>query len=174
MLQEQDHHILLMNIINNKKDKNMKKVWQFIKFALVGVSNTLISELIYAIIVLCGGHYIVATCIGFFVSVLNAFYWNNRYVFKEDKENKHRVWWKTLLKTYVAYIGGFLLNLILLVFWIEIVNMADYMVAIRDYIIQLGFAKIDCQMIANLLAETINLFIVLPLNFIINKHWAFK
>ena len=27
----------------------------------------------------------------------------NMFVFKEDKNAEHRVWWKTLLKTYTAY-----------------------------------------------------------------------
>ena len=57
---------------------------QFVKFGLVGVLNTLISEGLYVIIVFFGGHYLVASLVGFVLSVLNAYYWNSKYVFKEE------------------------------------------------------------------------------------------
>ena len=69
----------------------MKKVWQFIKFVMVGVSNTLISEVVYAILVVFRCHYLLASFIGFTVSIFNAYYWNNKYVFREDKEKAKRL-----------------------------------------------------------------------------------
>ena len=95
---------------------------QFVKFGLVGVLNTLISEGLYVIIIFLGGHYLVAHLTGFLLSVLNAYYWNNKYVFKEE-EGEARVWWKALLKTYAAYAGGYFLTVILLVFWVDIVRI---------------------------------------------------
>ena len=51
---------------------------QFVKFGLVGVLNTLISEGLYVIIVFFGGHYLLASLVGFVLSVLNAYYWNSK------------------------------------------------------------------------------------------------
>ncbi|MCH5275285.1 MAG: hypothetical protein J1E65_05555 [Lachnospiraceae bacterium] len=40
---------------------------------------------------------------GFMISVLNAYYWSNKYVFKEQEDAPRWVWWKVLLKSYAAY-----------------------------------------------------------------------
>ena len=72
---------------------------QFIKFGLVGVSNTVVNYLVYIFFVFIGVHYVIANILGFLISVLNAFYWGNRYVFKEDKTKEKRVWWQVLLRT---------------------------------------------------------------------------
>ena len=46
--------------------------------------------------------YLIAQLIGFVLSVLWSFYWNNKMVFVQE-EGQQRVWWKALLKTYVSY-----------------------------------------------------------------------
>ena len=53
---------------------------QFIKFGIVGLSNTLIAYLVYAVCIYIGLHYLLANVIAFAVSVLNAYYWSDRYV----------------------------------------------------------------------------------------------
>ena len=67
---------------------NKRNLWQFIKFCFVGASNTLISQMVYFICVYVGCHYVIASLMGFVISVLNAFYWSNKYVFK-TQENEH-------------------------------------------------------------------------------------
>lgn len=131
-------------------NRKMKTIIQFVKFGLVGVSNTLINYVVFAVLVKLGIHYILANAIGFFVSVLNAFYWNNRYVFSCDKKNKS-VWWKKLLKSCTAYaINSLILVSVLLYFWVDVCGISPY------------------------LSQLINLCITIPLNFIMNKFWAFK
>lgn len=148
---------------------------QFIKFSLVGVSNTLISEGLYVLIVFCGGHYLLASLIGFLVSVLNAYYWNNRYVFKEKKDSGvQRVWWKTLLKTYVAYFGGFVLNSLLLILWIDILKIGRLFGGLADFCLALGIEQLDAQTLGEIFAAGINLIVTVPLNYLINKYWTFK
>lgn len=69
---------------------------QFIKFGIVGFSNTVISYVLYT-----GGlllfrklrifgsiDYLAAQLIAFVISVLWSFYWNNRYVFKVEEGKK--------------------------------------------------------------------------------------
>lgn len=126
------------------------KVKQFIKFGIVGISNTLISYVVYVVLLRLKMHYIGANIIGFLVSVVNAYYWNNKYVFKEQ-DGEQRIWWKTLGKTFMSYAGtGLILSNILLV------------------------VLVDCLDVSEVIAPIIILLFTVPLNFIMNKYWAFR
>lgn len=131
---------------------------QFVKFGLVGVSNTIISYVLYAaslivfkkLAILSGTDYLVAQIISFVLSVAWSFYWNNKLVFTVE-EGEHRSVWRALLKTYVSYsFTGLFLNTILLVFWVDLLHISEF------------------------LAPIFNLLINVPINFVINKFWAFK
>lgn len=152
----------------------MKKIIQFLKFILVGVSNTLISEIIYVILVCFGMHYALATFIGFSVSVLNAYYWGNRYIFKEQAGEEKRVWWKVLIKTYIAYAGGFVLDIIMLFLWIDIVDISQYMQPVVLVCHKVGISGMDAGLAGELVAKAINVVTIVPLNFLVNKYWAYK
>ena len=129
---------------------------QFIKFGVVGISNTLISYLLNVAVLLLlkpyrlSWDYIAGNLVAFFLSVLWSFCWNNKFVFTLE-DGKHRSIGKTLLKTYLAY--GFtciLMNNLLSFVWIELLHISKY------------------------IAPVINLLISVPLNFLINKKWAFN
>lgn len=131
-------------------EENWKRWCQFIQFAMVGLSNTIIYYAVYAVLVLVSINYLIANIAGFLVSVVNAYYWNNRYVFKEQ-ENEGRVWWRTLAKTFFAYAGtGLILANILLVFLVKVLSVHE------------------------MLAPILILFITTPINFLANKLWAYK
>lgn len=119
---------------------------QFIKFGIVGISNTVISLAIYYILIYFNINYIISNTIAFIISVLNSYYWNNKFVFKKSKE------WHLLplLKTYMSYGTTFILSTILL------------------------FIMVDYLNISELIAPILNLVITIPLNFLLNKFWAFK
>lgn len=152
----------------------MKKIIQFFKFVLVGVSNTLISEVIYVLLVCLGMHYALATFIGFSVSVLNAYYWGNRYIFKEQAGEEKRVWWKVLIKTYIAYAGGFVLDIIMLFVWIDIIDISRYMQPIVTVCHSIGISGMDAALAGELIAKAINVVTIVPLNYLVNKYWAYK
>lgn len=121
---------------------------QFIKFGLVGVSNTLISLGIYYLFVYFDKKlYLVGSIVGFVISVLNSFYWNNRFVFKTEGQGE---WLKKLIKTYVSYGGTTLLSTILL------------------------YLEVEKLRINEDVAPLINLAITVPLNYFVNKLWAFR
>lgn len=123
---------------------------QFIKFGIVGVSNTLIHYFTYLICIFAGCHYLIASVIGFLVSVLNAFYWNNKYVFIKE-ENATRSLWQAFLKTFLSYAGtGLVLENVLLVIWVRFLHVPEA------------------------IAPLVTLLITIPINFILNKFWAFK
>lgn len=131
-------------------ENRWKEFIQFIKFGLVGISNTIISYVVYLIGITLGMYYMVASIIGFIVSVINSFYWNNRFVFT-IQEGERRNLLKSFLKTFMAYAGtGLILNNLLLYLQVDI----------------LGWPQV--------VAPLINLFITIPLNYILNKLWAFR
>lgn len=139
-------------------DTFFDSVMQFLKFGIVGVSNTIISYLLYVISLLIfqkfeisqNVDYLIAQVIAFALSVLWSFYWNNKMVFV-SKEGEKRSAVSALVKTYISYsFTGIFLNSILLVLWVQIFHVSEF------------------------IAPFLNIIINVPLNFLINKFWAFK
>ena len=126
------------------------------KFALVGVTNTLLSYVLnIAVLYLLeplalSWDYVAGNVVAFVLSVLWSFYWNRRFVFQKEKTTL-RTELLMLLKTYAAYaLTGILLNNLLSWLWIVRFGISKYV------------------------APLINLVISVPLNFVINKFWTFS
>lgn len=133
---------------------SIQKLWlhlvQFFKFSLVGLSNTIISYFIYSVLIWLGFHYIFSNIVGFLISILNAFYWNNKYVFKKEVTT-HSSLHGTFTKCFISYsVTNICLASLLLYIWIDLIALSPY------------------------LAQLINLCITVPLNFFLNKFWVFK
>ena len=80
---------LTMNIQGRSRMRKLKELWdkigvQFIKFGMVGVSNTVVSLATYYLFTFFGVHYLIANALGFVTGTLNAYYWNSKFVFKEE------------------------------------------------------------------------------------------
>ena len=163
-----------------KKSSKAAAVIQFIKFGIVGVSNTLVNYLVYLLFFSIGVPYLIANALGFIVSVLNAYFWGSRFVFKEDKTRQRRVWWKVLLKTYASYLLGFFINSFLLWVWVDAVNVGQYCGFVGDMINAVtGIAGIQpkeftAETLSGIIGPIINIFVVVPINFVINKFWAYR
>src|SRR5258707_12718750 len=57
---------------------------QFVKFGTVGVSNTLLTFIVYTLLLkVFGVWYLAASAIGFLVGAINGFLLNRRWTFKE-------------------------------------------------------------------------------------------
>ncbi len=139
-------------------DSTFDAFMQFVKFGLVGVSNTVLSYLLNIGSLFLFQRmgmspkidYLMANLFAFIISVAWSFYWNNRFVFVQD-ENSERVWWKALIKTYISYsFTGIFLNSVLSMLWVNVFH------------------------ISKVVAPLINLIISVPVNFLINKYWAFR
>ena len=147
---------LLFKIIKKDlTDKKRQTFKEFLQFGLVGVSNTIISYLLYVVTLLLVSKsgvkfdYIIANIVSWLLSVLWSFYWNNKFVFKKEEGEKRNIW-AALFKTYVSYgFTGLVLNNILSVLWVSVLH------------------------ISKMLAPIINLVISIPINFFMNKLWAF-
>lgn len=158
------------------RNQKMKKesLKQFIKFGLVGVTNTLISQVVYMICVALGAHYLVASITAFIISVLNAYILQNIFVFKQDETLEKRRWWQVLIKTYIAYaFTGLLINNLLLILWIDIIKIERFTFFITDLLFRVGLV-IDNHQTAVYIAPVLNIFVNVPINFVINKFWAYR
>jgi putative flippase GtrA len=155
-------YILLDMIFKLVKRDLTNKIYQnfmqFVKFGIVGLSNTIISYVIYVVSlllfqqigILINSGYLVAQVIAFLLSVLWSFYWNNKIVFSLQ-EGEERSVFKALIRTFISYsFTGLFLNSILLIFWVKVMHVSEF------------------------IAPIINLLVSVPLNFVINKFWAFK
>jgi len=139
-------HNLHINIDNEK----WNLMFQFIKFGMVGVLNTLISYVTYVLVSLMGYNYHIANISAFVISVLNSFYWNHTYVFKTNGQGKIVIL-KALIKTFISYgFSGLILTELLLILWIQILNISKF------------------------IAPLLNLILTIPINFLLNKFWAFR
>ena len=131
---------------NLNKKSFFDLIKQFIKFGIVGLSNTFISLTIYYVLIYFKVNYIIANTVAFIISVLNSYYWNSKFVFKKSQEGNL----KPLLKTFMSYGTTFILSTMLLFIMVEYLNISE------------------------VIAPILNLIITIPLNFLLNKFWAFK
>lgn len=123
---------------------------QFIKFGLVGVSNTAVSMAVYYLFLWVDEDlYMVGSIMGTILSILNAFIWNDRFVFTGN-DRDFRSTMIRLGKTYVSYGGTSLLSTVLL--WLEVTLLH----------------------VSKVYAPIVNLLITIPLNYLINKFWTFN
>lgn len=125
--------------------KNYESVIQFVKFSVVGLSNTVISLFVYYLFLWLEFNYLIANTLSWIISVFNAFYWNNKYVFKNEN-----TWLKALIRTYVSYGFSFILGSVLLALLVELFHVAQE------------------------LAPLAVLVVTIPLNFFMNKFWTFR
>ena len=124
---------------------------QFVKFGMVGAANTLLSYLIinasYYVFHL---HEQLCNLINFLITVLVSYLLNSRFVFK-PQEGKAQLWYKALAKVYASYA---LTELVLV----------GLMLFVQDRL--LG--------IPHFIATFVNLCVTIPLNFFLNKFWAYR
>ena len=130
---------------------------QFIKFGMVGLMNTIlnyvITELGYRLLVRSISSTLamqIAQTAGFVITVFISYLINNALVFTKE-EGQRRNPWLTLLKTYIAYsVTGLLLNNVLIYLEMELLHMSPW------------------------IAPLLNLVVDVPINFFLNKKWAYK
>lgn len=124
---------------------------QFLKFGMVGAINTVLSYLItngcYYVFCL---HEQISNLISFLVTVLISYLLNSRFVFRQEEENR-QPWYRALAKVYASYALTELVLMGILLF------IQERLLGIPHFI-----------------ATFLNLCITVPLNFILNKFWAYR
>lgn len=150
----------LLRLVQSINRENWKEsLLQFIKFGIVGVSNTAIS---YAVEMV--GYYVlfknvtwngnvkifVVSALAFVISVTNSYYWNSRYVFRTEGKQTVKTHVVRYSKTFLCYgVTGLILS--------------------PGIKIVLQTTGIPYWVISILV-----LLVSVPLNYVMNKLWAFR
>ena len=129
----------MVNIVN-------KDIFRFIKFALVGVMNTLLNWSIFFILTKVELYYIVANVIAYLIATIHSYFWNSIWVFKYNNGSKI----KSSIKFIVLNIIGLLINTIILYVLVDIFN------------------------INKLISLVLTTVIVMIINYVANKVWVFN
>ena len=132
--------------------KSKEAIVQFIKFGMVGAVNTILSYSITN-----GAYYLlklneqISNLIAFAITVFISFVLNGKFVFNANREKNIKKMCKSLLKVYIAYsiTGVFLTG--------GLLYLEEQVLKIPHYI-----------------ASFMNLLFTIPINFILNKFWAYK
>ena len=121
---------------------------QFVGFGLIGLLNTVLS---YGITNVCyyafGLHEQISNLFAFLITVLISYLLNSRFVFEKDKQP----WYLALAKVYASYAFTELILMGVMLF------IEERLFGIPHYI-----------------ATFVNLIITVPLNFLLNKFWAYR
>jgi len=119
---------------------------QFIKFAFVGVLNTLIDFGVYYVLTrFAGMYYVYANIISVILAITNSYLINRSWTFK----SKNKIIGSEALKFWIVSIVGLILNTIILKVFIY-------------------FGAND------LISKAIASIFVLVWNYLLNKFWTFK
>lgn len=125
-------------------------IMQFLKFGLVGALNTILSYLITnGCYYLLHMHEQVSNLISFLITVFVSYLLNSRFVFRP--EDGQQPWYRALAKVYASYALT------------ELVLMGIFL-----------FVQERLLGIPHFIATFLNLCVTVPLNFLLNKFWAYR
>jgi len=126
--------------------KNNSSLIQFIKFGLVGVTNTLITAFVIWIL-LKGFHYsdYISNFIGYIIGLTNSFIWNRKWTF--ESKTKLSV---TIFKFIVTF-------------------AISYLFQLGNLYLLLHFTSIDPY-----ICQLISIVVYTCINFALNKYYTFK
>ena len=118
---------------------------EFILFALVGVSNTVINFIVYTILVYFSMPYLIANVIGYGVGMINSFLLNKYFVFQK-KEGDSSV--------FIKFV------------FVNLITVTVHSILLYVLVSIFGWHKIYSQAFVTI--------ITLVLNYLGNKLWTFK
>lgn len=119
---------------------------QFLKFGIVGVSNTLIFFAVYTLLLkVFGVWYLAASGIGFAVGAVNGFLWNRAWTFKGHVGDA-----LTPVRWFVVQTSGLFLNLGLVYLFVDGVGLDE------------------------LVGQAVTIAIVTVTTFFANRAWTFR
>lgn len=151
-----------------------KALIQIIKFGLVGVVNTFVSYITYSILFYFGVPPLICNIPAFIISVFVSFLLNSRFVFKKEEDKEERKWWQVLIKSYISYsFTGLFLAELLTALWLNVIHIEKYIVFLIPFLAKSGI-NLTAVELAGYLAPIMNLVVSVPINFILNKFWAYR
>ena len=142
-----------------RRSKYFPTLWQFIKFGVIGASNTAVSfgvEMLGMYVLLAGSDWsetvrvTLVSAMSFVVSTIHSYYWNNRFVFRSEKG----IGFLAHARRYYYMARCYALTGLIL-----------------SPLMKRGLLALGAPFWA---ASPIILIVTVPLNFILNKFWAFR
>ncbi|WP_442951591.1 GtrA family protein [Paenibacillus sp. GYB004] len=121
-------------------------IQQSMKFVLVGVTNTIISYLVFIGCNLLVDNYLVSLLISYIIGVVNSYFLNKNWTFRTPKTRNL----STIIKFITVYLCTFLVNLIILILLVDFLYFSAS------------------------LSQAISLIITTMISFIGHKYWSFK
>jgi putative flippase GtrA len=119
---------------------------QFVKFGIVGVSNTVLTFVVYTLLLkVFGVWYLLASAIGFAVGATNGFLLNRRWTFAEHVGDS-----RTPLRWATVQGGGLAINEVLL------------------------YALVHGASLDKLIAQALATVVVTVTTFFVNRAWTFR
>jgi putative flippase GtrA len=99
---------------------------------------------VYYLLLALNVYYLAANVIAFFFSVINSYFWNKKFTFKEKKTTK-----LTIIKIYISYGITTLLSTGLLYLLVSIIRLNKY------------------------ISPIINIVVITGINFVLQKYFVF-
>ena len=131
----------------SRKNNFVKAGAKFVKFGVVGVINNVISLVVYYVIIFFNQElYLIGNVLGFFISTLNAYFMNSRFVFAA-KDKTHSL--GRLIRTYAVYVTSLCISTLMLYVLVQ----------------KLGISRN--------IAPVFALMVTVPFNFVMNQIWVY-
>ncbi|SDJ84825.1 GtrA family protein [Natronincola ferrireducens] len=116
----------------------------FIKFCMVGGTNTLVSLVIYWILLKADVYYLAASTLAYGAGIVNGYLLSTAFVFKRSREAR------SFMKFFLVYFSSMIINLIIM------------------------YVAVDHLLINKVLAQFIAIGFNMIYNYSLNKIWTFK
>ena len=158
--------------MDTKGDK-AKLAKEMIGFAMVGFFNAGVNYGTYVIAITLGAHYLIASVLGYVVSVASAWFWQYFVIFADGGRKSPEPWYRSFVRTYITFATtGLIITNVLLFLMLDVVHIENFLEWALDWIPVMNFetARDLAEYIAPLIVMAINV----PINFVLNKLWAFK
>ncbi|MCX6812597.1 MAG: GtrA family protein [Candidatus Berkelbacteria bacterium] len=145
-----------------KNGEGKKTIWQFIKFAVVGVSNTLVDWAIFYLLIatVLPNEKLTAKAISFIVAAVNSFVWNSVWTFRKeflagisDKTLRFYRITNYFIRFFVVSLVGFVINY---------------------FTFSWALNKLGAISHSNLISLVLASGAAIVWNFIINKLWTYR
>ena len=137
---------------------------RFLKFALVGISGTIIDFGIFNILIYMQFSSIFSSTISFFVAVVNNFYWNRNWTYPESKIQSIA---PQLVNFSVVSIAGLLIRTILYKL-IEQPNIYFAETILNENIL------LSSEVVGKNISLAMVITIILFWNYLANRVWTYK
>ncbi|MBQ8188947.1 MAG: GtrA family protein [Lachnospiraceae bacterium] len=127
-----------------------KALIQFIKFGIIGAFNTILTYVIVNVMFYVWGiDEQIGNIVAFIITVFISYLANSRFVFHDTAKEQSFI--AGLIKVYISYsVTGLFLTALLLYIESDLLHIPLY------------------------ISTFANIFITVPINFILNKFWAYK